>query len=276
MEEQVLPELPEVEVSKMGITPHLQGEVINQILIRQKKLRWPIPNEIHQLEGQTILNIRRRAKYLIIETAQGNAIIHLGMSGHLRILDEMFPAQKHDHVDLILNNGKVLRYHDPRRFGAWLWSGVGEDHAVMAHLGPEPLTDDFSGRLLYQAAQKRKIGVKQLIMDNKVVVGVGNIYACESLFFSKIHPLTPANQLTKKQCDILAGEIKKVLAKAITQGGTTLKDFSQTDGKPGYFAQKLQVYGRSGEACHRCGELIESMVIGQRNTFYCGHCQLKR
>lgn len=268
-----MPELPEVEVSRMGITPHLEGEVIDKILIRQAKLRWPIPQEIHQLEGQVIRAIKRRAKYLIIETDQGNAIIHLGMSGHLRVLEQMIPENKHDHVDLCLTNGKVLRYHDPRRFGAWLWTKPGDVHSVMNHLGPEPLTDEFNTEHLFQATQKRKTAIKQVIMDNKVVVGVGNIYACESLFFSKIHPLTPANQISLAQCELLVAQIKTVLAKAISQGGTTLKDFSQTDGKPGYFAQELQVYGRAKQACHLCGEKIESIVIGQRNTFFCPSCQ---
>lgn len=268
-----MPELPEVEVSRLGITPHLEGQIIDKILIRQTKLRWQVPSELHQLEGEKILKIRRRAKYLIIETAKGNAIIHLGMSGHLRILEAYLEPAKHDHVDLILKNGVCLRYHDPRRFGAWLWSEPQVSHAVMAHLGPEPLTDEFNPKCLKDACAKRKSSIKQVIMDNKVVVGVGNIYACESLFLAKIHPQTPANQVSARKLTQLVGIIKEVLAKAITQGGTTLKDFSQADGKPGYFAQELNVYGRAGQKCLKCQKGIESLVIGQRNTFYCPRCQ---
>ncbi|HBV76707.1 MULTISPECIES: bifunctional DNA-formamidopyrimidine glycosylase/DNA-(apurinic or apyrimidinic site) lyase [Vibrio] len=270
-----MPELPEVEVSRMGITPHLLNQTIQKIDVRQPKLRWPIPEEILSLQGQVIRQIRRRAKYLLIETDMGTAIIHLGMSGNLRILDQFIEPNKHDHVDLTLTNGKVLRYHDPRRFGAWLWCETGTEHDVMSHLGPEPLTDGFNAQYLFEKAQSRKIVTKQFIMDNKVVVGVGNIYASESLFGSKVHPKTLANQLTLKQITVLVDEIKKVLARAITQGGTTLKDFNQADGKPGYFAQELQVYGKAGKPCPICSELIQEEKIGQRNSFYCEGCQIK-
>lgn len=270
-----MPELPEVEVSRMGITPHLLNQTIQKIEVRQPKLRWPVPEEILLLQGQVIRSIRRRAKYLLIETDQGTAIIHLGMSGNLRVLDQWIEPNKHDHVDLTLTNGKVLRYHDPRRFGAWLWCETGVEHDVMSHLGPEPLTDDFNAEYLFEKAQKRKVVTKQFIMDNKVVVGVGNIYASESLFGAKIHPQTLANQLTLSQITLLVDEIKKVLSRAITQGGTTLKDFNQADGKPGYFAQELQVYGKAGKPCPTCGELIVEEKIGQRNSFYCEKCQIE-
>lgn len=269
-----MPELPEVEVSRMGITPHLQDQIIQKIDVRQPKLRWPVPEEIFQLQGQKINQIRRRAKYLLIDTDMGTAIIHLGMSGNLRVLDQFIPPNKHDHVDLTLTNGKVLRYHDPRRFGAWLWCEAGTEHDVMNHLGPEPLTDEFNAEYLFEKAQTRKVVTKQFIMDNKVVVGVGNIYASESLFGARVHPKTPANKLTLQQISLLVDEIKKVLARAITQGGTTLKDFNQADGKPGYFAQELQVYGKAGEPCPCCGEPIQEEKIGQRNSFYCDECQL--
>ncbi|MFV0573852.1 MAG: bifunctional DNA-formamidopyrimidine glycosylase/DNA-(apurinic or apyrimidinic site) lyase [Vibrio sp.] len=269
-----MPELPEVEVSRMGISPHLLEQKIKKIEVRQPKLRWLVPEELQQLEGQVIHAIRRRAKYLLIDTDKGTAIIHLGMSGNLRVLDQWIEPNKHDHVDLILTNGKVLRYHDPRRFGAWLWCEKGQEHEVMNHLGPEPLTDDFNAKYLFEKAKSRKVVMKQFIMDNKIVVGVGNIYASESLFSAKIHPKTIANKLTLKQAEKLVDEIKKVLARSITQGGTTLKDFNQADGKPGYFAQELLVYGKAGKPCPICGDAIQEEKIGQRNSFYCDRCQL--
>lgn len=268
-----MPELPEVEVSRMGITPHLANQTIKNIDVRQPQLRWSVPQEIHRLQGQVIRHIRRRAKYLLIDTDKGTAIIHLGMSGNLRILDSFIEPNKHDHVDLILTNGKVLRYHDPRRFGAWLWCEVGMEHDVMSHLGPEPLTDDFNAEYLLAKAQNKKMVMKQFIMDNKIVVGVGNIYASESLFSAHIHPKMPAGKLTLSQSKIIVTEIKKVLTRAITQGGTTLKDFNQADGKPGYFAQELQVYGKAGKPCPVCGSVIMEEKIGQRNSFYCEACQ---
>lgn len=268
-----MPELPEVEVSRMGITPHLLNQTIQKIEVRQPKLRWPVPEEIALLQGQVIRSIRRRAKYLLIETDQGTAIIHLGMSGNLRVLDQWIEPNKHDHVDLVLTNGKVLRYHDPRRFGAWLWCETGVEHDVMSHLGPEPLTDDFNAEYLLEKAKSKKVVTKQFIMDNKIVVGVGNIYASESLFGAKIHPQTPAHKLTANQIQLLVTEIKTVLARAINQGGTTLKDFNQADGKPGYFAQELQVYGKAGKPCPVCDELISEEKIAQRNSFYCHCCQ---
>ncbi len=268
-----MPELPEVEVSRMGISPHLIGQSIESITWRTPKLRWLIPEELRQLSGQVIRGISRRAKYLLIETDKGCAIVHLGMSGSLRVLDAALPAGKHDHVDLILSNGKVLRYNDPRRFGAWLWCDVDKQHSVFAKLGPEPLTDDFSVQTFIERAKNKRVAVKSFIMDNHVVVGVGNIYANEALFSAGIDPRRPANQVKASEWTLLVTEIKAVLAKAIQQGGTTLKDFAQADGKPGYFAQELQVYGKAGKPCPQCGTLIEEMKIGQRNTFFCSHCQ---
>ncbi|WP_045386258.1 bifunctional DNA-formamidopyrimidine glycosylase/DNA-(apurinic or apyrimidinic site) lyase [Vibrio rotiferianus] len=268
-----MPELPEVEVSRMGISPHLIGQTIKVFVFRTPKLRWDIPQELKKLEGHVIRNITRRAKYLLIETDEGTAIVHLGMSGSLRVLDADFPAAKHDHVDLKLSNGKVLRYNDPRRFGAWLWSAPNESHAVLSHMGPEPLNEEFNADYVAGKAKSKRIAVKQFIMDNKVVVGVGNIYANESLFKSRISPTRPAGKLTKKEWRLLVQNIKATLEIAIQQGGTTLKDFSQADGKPGYFAQELLVYGKAGEPCPECGEAIQEQKIGQRNTFFCGGCQ---
>ncbi|MGF1754344.1 bifunctional DNA-formamidopyrimidine glycosylase/DNA-(apurinic or apyrimidinic site) lyase [Vibrio makurazakiensis] len=269
-----MPELPEVEVSRMGISPHLVGQTIKTLTFRTPKLRWDIPQQLKDLEGEIIRSISRRAKYLLIETNKGSAIVHLGMSGSLRVLDADFPAEKHDHVDLKLTNGKVLRYNDPRRFGAWLFCPVGQSHSVLEGSGPEPLTEEFNAEYIADKAKVRKIAVKQFIMDNKVVVGVGNIYANEALFTSRIHPLRPTNKLALNEWIELTANIKEVLATAIKQGGTTLKDFSQADGKPGYFAQELQVYGKAGEACPNCGEKIEEQKIGQRNTFFCSRCQV--
>lgn len=269
-----MPELPEVEVSRMGISPHLVGQTIKTLTFRTPKLRWDIPQQLKDLEGEVIRSISRRAKYLLIETDKGTAIVHLGMSGSLRVLDADFPAEKHDHVDLKLTNGKVLRYNDPRRFGAWLFCPVGESHSVLEGSGPEPLTEDFNAEYIADKAKVRKVAVKQFIMDNKVVVGVGNIYANEALFTSRIHPLRPANKLVLNEWVELTSNIKEVLATAIKQGGTTLKDFAQADGKPGYFAQELQVYGKAGEACPNCGEKLEEQKIGQRNTFFCSQCQV--
>lgn len=267
-----MPELPEVEVSRMGISPHLIGQTIAQLTFRTAKLRWDIPAELKQLEGQVIRNITRRAKYLLIETDIGCAIVHLGMSGSLRVLDAEIAVGKHDHVDLKLTNGKVLRYNDPRRFGAWLWSEDGE-HTVLDNAGPEPLTDEFNADYIALKAVNKRVAVKQFIMDNKIVVGVGNIYANESLFNARIHPTRSAGKLNTVEWALLVDEIKQVLDMAIKQGGTTLKDFAQADGKPGYFVQELQVYGKAGEPCPNCGSDIEEQKIGQRNTFFCGQCQ---
>ncbi|WP_413285401.1 bifunctional DNA-formamidopyrimidine glycosylase/DNA-(apurinic or apyrimidinic site) lyase [Vibrio sp. MA40-2] len=268
-----MPELPEVEVSRMGITPHLSGKTIKHIVIRQPKLRWMIPEELSQLSGQVILTIRRRAKYLLLKTEKGSIIVHLGMSGSLRVLKENHPVKKHDHVDLVLTDGTLLRYNDPRRFGAWLWQDRDQEHTLFKNLGPEPLEEDFHADYIVQKADKKRVAIKQFIMDNKTVVGVGNIYANEALFLAKIHPLTPAGTLQLEQWQELVQQIKQVLATAIEQGGTTLKDFNQADGKPGYFAQELRVYGKANEGCPICGERIHQLKIGQRNSYFCLTCQ---
>lgn len=268
-----MPELPEVEVSRMGISSHILGRKVEKVHIRVPKLRWEIPQQLHQLEGQEITSITRRAKYLLLATAKGTAVVHLGMSGSLRILDTYLPPQKHDHVDLVFSHGVCLRYQDPRRFGAWLWYPTGEEVAVLAHLGPEPLSDAFDGDYLARQVKRKTLPVKSFLMDNQVVVGVGNIYANEALFMAKIHPLTSVNQISIEQWTGLAKIVQQVLRQAIKQGGTTLKDFAQTDGKPGYFAQELQVYGKQGQACLECQTRIELLKIGQRSTYFCPHCQ---
>lgn len=269
-----MPELPEVEVSRLGITPHLENQRIEKIIVRHRQLRWPIPQDIHLAEGLLIQSIRRRAKYLLLDTELGSIVIHLGMSGRLHILPSDTPVKKHDHVDIVVASGYCLRLNDARRFGACLWQGIGQPAlSVFKTLGPEPLTDDFDGTLLYERSRGKSVAVKNFIMDNKIVVGVGNIYANESLFIAGIDPRKSADKVKKKDYLALGQIIKQVLAHAIAQGGTTLKDFAQADGKPGYFAQELKVYGRLNQACVNCTKPIQSVTIGQRNTFFCDHCQ---
>lgn len=270
-----MPELPEVETSVRGISPYLVGQRIKKIIIRQPKLRWKVSDELSAMQGANIIEIYRRAKYLIVHTDNGDILIHLGMSGSLGILSvsDDKAVGKHDHVDLITDNGVILRYNDPRKFGAWLWVHRANESELLTKLGPEPLSAEFTAEYLYRQSRHKTVAVKNFIMNNAVVVGVGNIYACESLFMAGIHPELAAQNLKPKQCERLVAVIKTVLTNAIIQGGTTLKDFIQPDGKPGYFAQVLQVYGRKGEACNDCGTLIEAKVIGQRNSFYCPRCQ---
>lgn len=269
-----MPELPEVEVSRLGISPHLLNQTIDKIVIRKKQLRWPIPEEVMLAQGHEILNIRRRAKYLLIDTVVGSIILHLGMSGRLRVVDHKTEVKKHDHVDIVLTNGQCLRFNDARRFGACLWQSVTDpDNKLLSALGPEPLTDDFSSDHLYRTSRTKVMPIKNFIMDNKIVVGVGNIYANESLFLAGIDPRRQAKSISKKRYANLTIIIKQVLAKAIQQGGTTLKDFAQVDGSPGYFAQELLVYGRKGEDCVNCQQPIAAQTIGQRNTFFCQSCQ---
>lgn len=268
-----MPELPEVETTKRGIEPWLVHQRIERIVVRQSRLRWPVPSEIHLLAGQEITKLSRRAKYLLIETATGTAIWHLGMSGSLRLVDQDSEPNKHDHIDWILSNGKALRYHDPRKFGALLFVPPNEKIKVLAHLGPEPLSDSFTSERLFQRSRNKTQAVKAFIMDSHTVVGVGNIYANESLFNAGIRPQTPAGKISKARYIRLTQEIKTVLAKAIEQGGTTLKDFVGGDGKPGYFAQELQVYGRAGLPCVKCGALLSELKIGQRASVFCKKCQ---
>ena len=270
-----MPELPEVETSLRGVEPYLQGQTIKQIITRTPKLRWTISAELSQMQGAKILSLSRRAKYLILHTDKGDIIVHLGMSGSLGILEasDNLHAGKHDHVDLITESGMILRYNDPRKFGCWLWAKKADKHELLQKLGPEPLSDAFTISYLFEKSRKKTVAVKNFIMNNDVVVGVGNIYACESLFMAGIHPELSTQNLTHKQCECLVKVIKEVLTKSITQGGTTLKDFIQPDGKPGYFTQVLQVYGRKGEECNDCGTMIEAKMVGQRNTYFCPKCQ---
>lgn len=272
-----MPELPEVETSRRGIAPYLLHQRVSEVIVRQRKLRWAIPETIVHLNEQVIDAVERRAKYLLLKTKAGVCIIHLGMSGSLRIVDQATPVGKHDHVDWCLQSGDILRLCDPRRFGAVLWWELPlQAHPLLSKLGPEPLSEAFCAKHLYQRSRGRTLAVKQFIMDNAVVVGVGNIYANEALFYAGIHPQLSAGQIGLKRYEMLTQSIKSVLTEAIKQGGTTLRDFAKVDGKPGYFKQDLAVYGRDGLACLNCGTLIKSVRIGQRNTFYCPHCQKRR
>lgn len=270
-----MPELPEVETSVRGIEPYLVGQTVSEIIIRQPKLRWAVSSELFTMQNAKIISVKRRAKYLIIRTDKGDILIHLGMSGSLSIVqkNESREIGKHDHIDLITQNNVILRYNDPRKFGCWLWVKKAEEHELLKKLGPEPLSDNFTADYLFAKSRKKTTACKTFIMNNDVVVGVGNIYACESLFIAGIHPEQAAQNLTLKQCEKLVKTIKEVLSQAIIQGGTTLKDFIQPNGKPGYFAQVLQVYGRKGESCNNCGEIILAKMIGQRNTYFCPKCQ---
>ena len=274
-----MPELPEVETTRAGIAPWMEGAKLVDAIVRETRLRWPLNEaDMAALVGGHIRRVERRAKYLLVSIDSKVLLIHLGMSGSIRILDPQEPVSKHDHFDLVIQQPKqkpkVMRFNDPRRFGCCLVIEQPiSEHALLASLGPEPLSGEFDGEHLYQLSRGRKAPVKNFIMDGKVVVGVGNIYASEALFESGIRPGKAAGRISKPAYQKLASEIKAVLSKAIKAGGTTLNDFTQSDGQPGYFRHELQVYGRAGEACYRCEQTIRSRVIGQRNTFYCIECQ---
>ncbi len=270
-----MPELPEVETTLRGLTPHLSQQTIADVIIHNERLRWPIPHKLPTLlRGKTILSLSRRAKYLLIGFDHGTLILHLGMSGNLRVLTSPTPPDKHDHFELVLGSGAVMRLRDPRRFGAVLWhQGDPFTHPLLASLGPEPLHDGFNAQHLYQATRKRSAALKLVIMDNHVVVGVGNIYVNESLFRAGIKPQLVAHKLSLPRCEKLVGEIKATLIQAITMGGSSLRDYVNSDGKQGYFQQHYWVYGRAGETCQKCGTAIKLLKQGQRSSFYCPVCQ---
>ena len=268
-----MPELPEVETTRRGIAPHLEGVRIVRVQVRQPQLRWPVPAEVVHLRQAPVQAVRRRAKFLLIDLPGGQLLIHLGMSGSLRVLPLGTPAGKHDHVDIELSSGLMLRLNDPRRFGSVLWTATPDHHPLLDQLGPEPLEPGFDGAWLSARAAGRKQSVKTFIMDNRTVVGVGNIYAQESLFLAGIHPSRQAGRVSRARYDRLATSIREVLARAIQAGGTTLRDFTRADGQPGYFAQALSVYGRSGQPCLVCGTSLRATRHGQRATCYCPECQ---
>lgn len=271
-----MPELPEVETICRGIKPYLVGQTVKALTIGPKKLRWPIPRAVlkKDFHRQTIHNVSRRAKYIIIHSDRGQLVIHLGMSGTLRIENPEMPLRKHDHFECVLSSGNSLRFHDPRRFGAILWAPNQSLLPQFSQLGLEPFDRAFNGHYLFTLAQRHKIAVKNFIMDNKIVVGVGNIYASESLFAAKIHPAQKAYTLSLAQCHQLCSSIREILQRAIASGGTTLKDFAHHDGKTGYFKVKLKVYDRHNQPCMNCRTLIQSARIGQRSSYYCPTCQI--
>ncbi|HEV2622399.1 MAG TPA: bifunctional DNA-formamidopyrimidine glycosylase/DNA-(apurinic or apyrimidinic site) lyase [Frateuria sp.] len=274
-----MPELPEVETTRRGIAPHVVGRRVSEVILRRPDLRWPIPREVSELlPDQRIDSVERRAKYLLLHTQAGSALLHLGMSGVLRVLPPDAPLGAHDHVDIALaaepgRPARVLRFTDPRRFGCLLWQPPGQTHELLAALGPEPLTDAFDGDLLWHVSRGRSAAVKLFLMDNAVVVGVGNIYASEALFAAGVDPRRAAGRVSRERYARLAQEVKRILGWAIERGGTTLRDFLNPDGAPGYFFRELNVYGRVGEPCKTCGSPIRQATLGQRSTFWCPRCQ---
>jgi formamidopyrimidine-DNA glycosylase len=276
-----MPELPEVEVTRRGVAPHIEGRVVERVEVRREGLRWPFPEELDQLlAGRTVTHTARRGKYLLIVFEHGTLIVHLGMSGHLRVLPAGTPPNKHDHFDLVVRGAQgaqVLRLTDPRRFGAVLWhpasEGPVDDHLLLRGLGVEPLDEGFSGELLFRATRRRNAPVKQVLLAGDIVVGVGNIYACESLFRAGINPKTAAGRISRVRYDRLAGAIREVLSQAIERGGSTLRDFINVNGQSGYFQQEYFVYDRAGVPCKVCGAAVRQIKQGQRSTFYCVNCQ---
>ena len=269
-----MPELPEVETTLRGIEPHLLNQRVARVVVRDRRLRWPVPAQVSKAEGQTFVSLQRRGKYLLLNLQQGGLIIHLGMSGSLRIIQQPMTPEKHDHVDVELENGVCLRFNDPRRFGAFLWvDGDMLSHELLRKLGPEPLSDAFTADYLFQRSRNRSVAIKNFIMNGHVVVGVGNIYASEALYMAGIHPQRAAGRVSRQRYEGLVSAICDVLERAIGQGGTTLRDFVNSDGAPGYFAQNLLVYDRAGNDCFQCGSAIKQKVIGQRSSYYCPACQ---
>ncbi|MFD2192101.1 bifunctional DNA-formamidopyrimidine glycosylase/DNA-(apurinic or apyrimidinic site) lyase [Pistricoccus aurantiacus] len=275
-----MPELPEVETTRRGIAPYVEGREISEVVLRQRSFRVPVPEGLENaLVGRRVGTLSRRAKYLLVPLERegedpATLLWHLGMSGSLRIVNLGEPPRKHDHIDLVMDGGRVLRYHDPRRFGFVDWlKGTVDSDSRLARLGPEPLSETFDGERLYRLSRGRRLAVKPFLMDNAVVVGVGNIYASEALFLAGIDPRREAGRIARERYDRLAAAVKEVLTAAITQGGTTLRDFVSGTGEPGYFAQRLNVYGRAGLPCRRCGAELRAVTLGQRASVFCRICQ---
>jgi len=270
-----MPELPEVETTRRGIQPLVLGKEVERVLVHNAALRWPIPSDLDAiLTAQKICSVERRSKYLLINFERGTLIIHLGMTGHLRVCRSGEERRKHDHVELVFSDHSVLRFNDSRRFGAIFWTEANPLlHERLVNLGPEPLEEDFNPAYLFQLSRKRKVAVKPFIMDARVVVGVGNIYASEALFRAGISPSRQAGQVSRKAFAVLVQSVQEVLSEAIAAGGTTIRDFMDTEGRPGYFKQELRVYGRAGEPCTVCGGVISLTRLGQRSTYHCRKCQ---
>jgi formamidopyrimidine-DNA glycosylase len=268
-----MPELPEIEVARRDLAPQLTGRAISGAVVRAPRLRWRIPREVHGLTGRIVRAVRRRGKYLVLDCGDGALILHLGMSGSLRMVSAGTPAQAHDHFDLLFGD-RVLRLRDPRRFGAVIWTrGIGEGHPLLAHLGVEPLSTDFAASHLHALTRGRRTSIKQFLMDSRHVAGVGNIYANESLFRAGIRPTRRARSLSTAECANLVGAIKQTLRAAIRAGGSSLRDYVRSDGRPGRFQNRYWVYAREGCPCRRCGTRVRRLVQGQRATYYCPRCQ---
>jgi len=270
-----VPELPEVETTRRGIEPVLRGRRVSAVDVREPRLRWPVPAALaRDLSGQPLGSVSRRAKFLLFESPVGHLIMHLGMSGSLRVASRGVEPQRHDHLDIVLDDGRCLRFRDPRRFGAALWTTDDPlEHPLLRHLGPEPLGPDFDARWLYRLSRGRRVAVKSFLMNSQIVAGVGNIYASEALFLAGIHPARAAGRISRGRYERLVDAVRRVLRDAITAGGTTLRDFVDSSGNPGYFSQRLRVYGRLGQDCEQCSAPLRSRVIGQRSTFFCPRCQ---
>lgn len=271
-----MPELPEVETARAGLEPHLTGRRVLAVRAHRADLRFPIPAEItNLLPGLRIEAVRRRAKYLLLDTVAGSVVLHLGMSGSLRVIDPKVPLKLHDHLEIDLDSGLSLRMHDPRRFGCCVWQARNTTHRLLSALGPEPLETEFNAAYLYRLSRGRKTAVKHFLMDQKIVVGVGNIYAAEALFAARIDPRRAAGAISKARYQRLCNEVQRILRHAITQGGTTLRDFLNPAGSPGYFAQQLAVYGRGGQPCITpgCNSTVQHLTQGLRSSFFCPRCQ---
>ncbi len=267
-----MPELPEVEVTRRGLAPRISGRRISGVVVREPRMRWPIPRGLQRLAGRTVRGVKRRGKYLLVDCGSGHLLLHLGMSGSIRVFPAGTPAGKHDHFDLLLGD-RLMRLRDPRRFGAVLWTTQPEKHPLLAHLGIEPLSRDLDGARLFALSRGARVSIKQFLMDGRRIVGVGNIYASESLFRAGISPLRAAGRVSAAQCAALSREIKQTLREAIRAGGSTLRDFVRSTGEAGYFQQTYFVYDRAGKPCRRCNAQVKRVVQGQRATFYCSRCQ---
>jgi formamidopyrimidine-DNA glycosylase len=270
-----MPELPEVETTRRGLEPHVVGRRVTAITTYDRRLRWPVPSDLNRrLAGRTIDRLDRRSKYLLFRMGEGTLLVHFGMTGSLRILTAAVPRRRHDHVDVVLDSGATLRYHDPRRFGAVLWiPGAADAHPLLAQLGPEPFEAAFDANYLWTATRHRSLAIKLALMDSRLVVGVGNIYANESLFRAGIRPTTPVNRVSKARLARLVLEVRATLTEAIAKGGSTLRDYVDSDGQPGYFQLDLFVYGREGEPCRVCAATIRTLRLSGRATSYCPRCQ---
>ena len=269
-----MPELPEVETVMAGLAPELTGLRLTGARLRQRQLRWPVPRDLAaRVRGAQVLGMRRRGKYLLVQTDRGWLIVHLGMSGSLRLVPSVLPPGPHDHLDLLLDDGRALRFTDPRRFGCLLFSDDPWNHPLIAPLGIEPLSETFDGDALYDLSRGRRVSIKDLLMNAHLIVGIGNIYANESLFEAGIDPRLAAGRLSRRRCGLLAAAVQSVLRRAIVAGGSSIRDFVGVDGRPGYFQQGHAVYGRDGETCGSCGTLIRQMRQGGRSTYLCPHCQ---